>query len=194
MTLFDLLFLLLVLASLVTLAIALLAAVRGRWSRALAIVRKFGFCLVAYLAIVAIVGFLSPQRVLRVGDPWCFDDWCLTVQNVAQAPVPPQVAYTVSLRLYSQARGISQRAKGAWIYVVDEQGHRYAPEPYPSATPLDVLLQPGESVTTTRTFKVPANAGKLGLITGHGGPFNPGVIIIGDEASLLHKPTFVRIP
>jgi len=193
MTIFDLLFILLVFASVGVLLAAAVAAIRGRGGRALAILRRLGICAIVYLAMVAVVGWRSPQRVLRVGDPWCFDDWCLSVERVSRTPAGPEVAYTVSLRIFSEARRVSQRAKGAWIYLIDQHGNRYAPEPDPNATPLDVLLGPGESVSTSRTFKVRADAGGLGLITGHGGPYDLGIVIIGDDASLLHKRTFVRL-
>jgi hypothetical protein len=195
MTVFDLLFIFLVLASLVTWMAAAWAALRGRRAGARGILRNWGICALAYVGVVATTGFFAPQRVLNPGDPWCFDDWCLRVEGVTHAPAPPQMACTVSLRIFSRARRVSQRAKGAWIYMIDRQGHRYAPEPDASATPLDVMLRPGESVATVRTFKVPANAGELGLITGHGGAGGfPSILIIGDEASLLHKRTFVRLP
>jgi hypothetical protein len=195
-TIFDLLFIAVFFASLATLTTAAVAAIRGRRVHALVIVRKFAICAIAYLAIVVVVALFSPQRVLRVGDPWCFDDWCLSVENVSRTPAPPLVSYSVSLRIFSQARRVSQRAKGAWIYVIDQRGNRYTPEPDPSAVPLDVLLQPGESITTSRLFKLPADADGLGLITGHGGGLGrfPGGFIIGDNASLFHKRTFIRLP
>jgi hypothetical protein len=144
---------------------------------------------------VVVVALFSPQRVLNVGEPWCFGDWRLSVENVGRTPEPPLVYYNVSLRIFSQARRVSQRAKGAWIYVIDQRGNRCAPEPDPSAAPLDVLLHPGESITTARLFKLPADAAGLGLVTGHGGPdCFPGCFIIGDNASLFHKRTFVRLP
>jgi hypothetical protein len=96
------------------------------------------------------------------------------------------------LRVFSRARRVSQRAKGAWIYVIDRKGNRYAPDPDPSVVPLDVLLGPGDSVATSRTFRVPAETRELGLITGHG-PSYIGSLIIGDESSLLHKRTYIRI-
>ena len=129
MTIFDLLFLLLAFVFLSTLIAAAVAALRGRRARALTTLRTLGLCTIVYLAIVALVGFFSPQRILRVGDPWCFDDWCLSVERFSRTPVPPQVEYTVSLRLFSRARRVSQRARGAWLYLVDRQGHRYAPKP-----------------------------------------------------------------
>ena len=192
-TIFDLLFIFVVLASLVTWIAAAVAALGGRRTRALGILRKWGLCALVYVATVAVAGLFAPQRILNPGDPWCFDDWCLSVERVTRVSAPPQVAYTVSLRIFSEARRVSQRASGAWIYVIDRQGHRYAPDPDASATPLDVLLQPGESVTTTRTFKVPADAGELGLITGHGGPCCYPNLIIADDSSLFHKRTFVRL-
>ncbi|HTQ54861.1 MAG TPA: hypothetical protein VMI94_10395 [Bryobacteraceae bacterium] len=193
MTLFDLLFLFLALVTLIILLAVLVTALRGRGAQALRMLRNLGIGAAVYLAVVAVVGLLSPQRVLQVGDPWCFDDWCLTVEKVSHAAAPPQVAYTVSLRIFSEAKRVSQRALGAWIYIVDREGNRYPPEPDPSATPLDVRLGPGDSVTTTRTFKVPAGATGLGLITGHGGSPDLSKFVIADEGSLLHKPTYVRL-
>lgn len=194
MTVFDLLFIFLVLASLVTWIAAAMAALSGRRARALGALRNWGAGTLVYLAAVAVVGLFSRQRIIRPGEPWCFDDWCLAVDRVTRAPSPPRVACTVSLRIFSRARRVSQRAKGAWIYVVDRQGHRYAPEPDPSAVPLDVLLRPGESVTTARTFKVPPDAGELRLITGHGFPCCYPSLIIADDSSLLHKRTYIRLP
>ena len=193
MTIFDLLFLLLAVLTLLSMITAAIMAIRGQRARALGILRRLGVSAIAYVAIVAVVGALSPQRILRLGDPWCFDDWCLSVERVEHVSAPPQTVYTVSLRIFSEAKRVSQRAKGAWIYVIDQRGNRYGPEPDPAATPLDVLLQPGESVLTSRTFKVPVNAGADGLITGHGGACCFPSLIIGDDSSLFHPRTFVRL-
>lgn len=186
MTLFDLLFIAVVLASVVTL---IAAAV----TRSLRIVRGLAICAIAYLGVVAVVGLLSPRRVIDPGQPWCFDDWCLTVEGASRSAAPPLVAYHVSLRIFSRARRISQRAKGAWIYVIDRHGNRYAPDADPSAVPLDALLGPGESIATSRTFRVPPGAGELGLITGHGPSFI-SLVVIADEASLFHKRTYIQLP
>jgi hypothetical protein len=64
----------------------------------------------------------------------------------------------MKLRVYSTARGVSQSAKGAWIYLIDEQGRRYSPNPNPSASSLSVKLGPEQSVSTSRVFEVPADA------------------------------------
>ena len=195
MTIFDLLFLLAALASVVTLAAATVFAVRGPRRRALKILRVYGICVLAYLTVGVATSFLKPQRVIPMRDPWCFDDWCLTVKAVSQTPAQQGISYQVELRIFSRAGRVAQRAKGAWIYLIDDQGRRYSPDPDPSGVPLDVLLQPHESVTTSRTFHVPADVPGLGLITGHGGSYcGPTTfLIISESGCLFKKPTIIRI-
>jgi len=195
MTVFDLLFVLASLLSVVTMAVAAVFAVRGRLARALKILRLYCFCAAAYLAIGAAVAFLKPQRVMNIGDPWCFDDWCLTVEKVDRTAGRSQVSYNVALRISSRARRVTQRANGAWVYLIDDQGRRHSPDPAPSAVPLDALLHPLESATTLRVFHVPPDAHEFGLITGHGGPYcGPmDLLIIGSGGCLFRKPTMIRI-
>ncbi|HEY6339882.1 MAG TPA: hypothetical protein VIY49_00190 [Bryobacteraceae bacterium] len=192
MTVFDLLFLACLFTAAATLLMAAVAAIRGQWAHCASILKRLAMGVVAYLALGLIVGIAAPQRILNVGDPWCFDDWCLSVENVRRTAAGPDDVYRVSLRIFSRAKRVSQRAKGAWIYLIDPHGHRFEPQPDPAAVPLDVRLDPGESVTTSRTFRVPADAIGLGLITGHGGPYcwSP---IIGETGCLFHKPTMVRL-
>jgi len=193
-TIFDLIFLLAVLTSAVTLLLAAIAGIRGKRARFLRILRTWGIAALIYFTCAVSVAYFAPQRVIAIGDPWCFDDWCLTVEGVKSTAVEGAVSYRADLRLASQARRVSQRALGAWIYLIDDAGHRYAPDSDPSAVPLDLRLGPGESVTTSRTFSVPAGVAHLGLITGHGGPYcRMSVLIIGSGGCLFHKPAMVRI-
>ncbi|MGH9645948.1 MAG: hypothetical protein ACRD4E_03945 [Bryobacteraceae bacterium] len=67
----------------------------------------------------------------------------------------------MSLRISIEAKRVTQRAQGAWIYLRDENDTHYEPTPNPSDVPLDVQLQPGESVAAQRSFQVPANGGCL---------------------------------
>jgi hypothetical protein len=195
MTVFDLLFVLACLISAVPIAVAVISAVRGRLPRALKILRLYSICVAGYFAIAVAVAFLKPQRVISIGDPWCFDDWCLTVEKVDQTVGPSQVSYSVKLRIFSRAQRVTQRANGVWIYLIDDRGRRYSPDPAPSAMPLDALLRPLESAATLRVFHVPPEAWELGLITGHGGPYcGPmDVLIIGSGGCLFRKPTMIRI-
>jgi hypothetical protein len=171
MTIFDLLFLLAILASLVTLVVAVVRALRGHRRSACKILRIYGMCALGYFTVGVAVAFLKPQRLIPKEDPWCFDDWCLTVGDVSRTPGHQTTSYRVDLRISSSAGRIAQRANGAWIYLIDDQGRLYSPDPDPSAVPLDTLLQPHQSVATSRTFQVPVDVHGLGLITGHGGSY-----------------------
>jgi hypothetical protein len=191
----DLVFLIAVLTSAVSLSIMAVSAIGGHGRRALKLLAYYSTGGILYVLLGLTVALLKPQHVLRAGDPWCFDDWCLTVEDVTRAPNQADTRYQVGLRVFSEARRVSQRAKGAWIYLIDERGRRFSPEPDASAVPLDIPLEPHESVVTSRTFHVPNDASRLGLITGHGGPYcGPmSFLVIGESGCLFHKPTMVRI-
>jgi hypothetical protein len=196
MTVFDLLFLGSFLVSVAALIAGAYAAIRGRVSRAFLILGIWLACAVLYVGASVAVAYAAPQRVIAAGEPWCFDDWCLTVDNVKRV----DRVYNVDLRISSEAKRVTQRANGAWIYLRDENDRHYEPLPEPGPdpkeVPLDVLLQPGESVAAERSFQVPVNVHELGLVTGHGGP--PcgwmSLVIIGQGGCLFHKQTMIRLP
>jgi len=195
MTLFDLVFLFVVLATLITLVIVVASVLLGRPRLAAKVLALYGVCLVIYLGIIILVSLTTPQRVLNWGENRCFDDWCIAVDDIARSESAMKVAYRVALRLSSRARRVAQRENGLVVYLEDEQGRRFEPVPDPAAKPFNILLQPGQSVTTTRVFEVPSAASQHKLIVAHEG-FNsfPGIIIIGDDSSLFHKPMIVRLP
>jgi hypothetical protein len=108
-----------------------------------------------------------------VGEPDCFDDWCISLDKVERKPAQENVSYVVSLRLSSRARRVSQREKGVVVYLTDNRGHRYNPTAERSAVPFNVMLRPQESIATSRVFEVPSNAHGLGLVITHEGGFPP---------------------
>jgi hypothetical protein len=192
MTILDLLFLASFSVSLIVLFIAAYAAVRGRLSRAVWILGVWLAGALWYMATSLADAYAAPQRVIAIGTPWCFDDWCLTVNKVQHA----DTNYNVDLLISSEAKRVAQRANGAWIYLRDENDRHYAPFEDPGEVPLDVLLQPGASVAAQRRFHVPGKVRELGLVTGHGGP--PcglmSLVIIGQAGCLFHKQTMIRLP
>ncbi len=191
MTLFDLLFIVLFLTSVVTLLTAAVAALRGRGRKALSILRTFGICLAIYLAIVVAVALASPQRVINIGEPHCFDDWCITVEHAEHHGAQLNVTFKVS----SRALRVTQREKGVQVYLYGAGGRRIDPAPDPLAIPLDLRIGPGESFETLRTFTVPSDARDLGLVVAHEGSFCfPACFIIGDDGNPLHKKTIVPLP
>jgi hypothetical protein len=195
MTLLDLLFIAVVFTSVGALAAVSVSALLGRARLALKLLAVYGICLALYLGVEVAVSLASPQRVLALGEDRCFDDWCIAVDDVTRNDLPARTEYTVTLRLSSRARRVPQRENGIVVYIADESGGRFDAVADPSATPFNVLLQPGEAVTTTRTFDVAGAAGQPVLVMGHAGSRRfPGLFIIGDDSSLLHKRMIVRLP
>jgi len=195
MSIFDLLFILAFLSSFVYLVVVVITGLRGRRQQALKLLRNWGIFLAAYFAIGMAVSWLKPQKIIAVGDPWCFDDWCLMVEKTTPTAGASQTSYKIDMKIFSRAGRISQRANGAWLYLIDEQGRLYAPEPNASDVPLNVLLGPNESVSMSRIFKVRPDVQRLGLITGHGGPYCGAMtlFIIGESGCLFHKPSMIQI-
>jgi hypothetical protein len=187
MTIFEPLFILCFLATVATLIVVAVSAIRGNRARAVASLSKLGICAAVYLAALIAVGAASQRKVYRVGDMQCFDDWCITVTGAARtAPLTVEVA----LRLSSRAKQRPMGEKGTVAYLVDGEGRRYDPIPGSGTVPFDTKLQPGESVTATRLFDVPADARDLGFVYAHvGASFSP---VIG-ENELFHGPPLVRL-
>ena len=195
MTIFDLVFLTAVLASAAALTGVVLLAARGHFRRAIRVLATYAIAAGVYLIIGVVVSFVKPQRVVDRGVPWCFDDWCLTAQRVTRALDGAVEFVRVDVTISSRARRVSQRAKGAWLFLIDDAGHQFAPELDSSAIPLDVLLKPGDSVATSRVFRLPADTRRLGLVTGHGGGYCGAMsfLVIGQSGCLFHKPAMIRI-
>jgi hypothetical protein len=189
---FDLLFILLFLASAGIWITAASMALSGAGGRALRILRAWAMGFGAYMAVVATTSLAGPRRVLRPGDPLCSDDWCLFVESATRTVAGGRAEYRVNLRISSRALRVAQREKDAAVYLEDGFGRRYAPLRDPSAVPLDVRLEPGESIATARVFELPQNARAIGMVFRHEGGFPIGWLIIGYE-TWFRAPTLFRL-
>ena len=192
MTIFDLVFLLVLLCVVVALGAAAYAAMRRRFGRAIGLLRALGIFVALYVAVVAIVSLVTPARVLRIGEDRCFDDWCIAVAKVDQSPIQGRgTTCRVDIVLSSRMQRRPQREQDLAVALVDDSGREYAPAPAPSDVPFDVLLQPSQSITTKRVFVLPPNARAAGLVMRHTG-LRPELFVIGNDESLLHKKVMVR--
>ena len=192
MNLFEPLFLLLALATVITIMTAVAFVVSGRAARAGRIVRRLAIGGAVYFAIVIAVSMVSPRREYHIGDPQCFDDWCITVVGAKRIGTSPASAYEVALRLSNRARRTPMGEKGTVVYLTDAAGHRYDPLPDPGVVRFDRILQPGESAVAVQHFDVPRDARNLGLIYTHEGGFPIGWLIIS-EGGWFQKPPIVRL-
>ena len=179
MTLFDLLFLVVVFASLISLLAATATALAGRRATAGRILRVYGAAIGVYLAAVLLVSLMRPRQILSLGEDKCFDDWCIRGESFERSPAGPSAIYRVTLVLSSTAKRVAQRENNVVVYLRDARGRRFDPTPLASDVPLNSLLLPQQSVTVQRVFAVPADAGDVGLVIAHEGGFPIEWFILG---------------
>jgi hypothetical protein len=145
-----------------------------------------------YVAAVIVVSLLTPRTIVSVGDGYCYDLWCIGVQQVHASPQGANLRYTAEVRLFSDANRVPTRRDKEFLYVLDEQGRRYPVMQEATAVPLDTTLGPGESVNTSVTFLAPANAGKLYLAGGSlVMPWVP--FYLGSDIAPFHRRTLLRV-
>src|SRR5579863_4571502 len=150
MTIFDLLFLLLLPVLAIWLARALYLTARNEWPRARRAWLGLGAVVAVYLSIVVATSLATPRKRLRMGEDQCFDDWCLGVVRAVRAK---DGRYVVTLRVSSRAKRVRQREWDAGVRLVDGQGRRYAVSAA-DGRPLSDEVGPGESFETKRAFDV----------------------------------------
>jgi len=211
MMIFDLLLIVVVLATVALLLLAAVAGIQGRKRSAKRYLVRCCGLVVTYVAVVVVVSLVQPQRVVEMGEDWCFDDWCVAVDDVRfestlgppEAPVRARGVYcVVTLRLSNRARGRPQHPSSAAVHLVDGRGHTYEPSPAGQDAleridgpepALTSILALGQSVETVRVFDIPIDATNVGLTVEHPVGFAPGILIVGDQASLFHRRTVVRL-
>jgi hypothetical protein len=192
LTIFEPLFILLFLAAIATLFTAGVAALSGELPRALRILRRLSIAATFYVAVVLIVAIASVPPVHQIGEPQCFDDWCITVTDAKRAAAGASQNWTVGLRISSRAKRVLQRERGAAVHLVDSRGRKFYPVAADGAVPLDVQVGPGEFADATRRFELPADASGVRLVFDHEGGFPIGDFIIG-ENQLFHDTTVIRL-
>ena len=191
MSVFDLLFLFSALATIVTLATALVLALAGRRTSAAGIFKAWAAAAAVYLAADILSHAFLPLAVVYPHDPQCSDDWCSVVEKAGR-DAPGSETYRVALRIYSRALRVPQRERDLVLYLTDSAGRRYDPDPQAGDVPFDTLLQPGESAVAMRTFRVPPTVRRLDLsLVKAGGGFPIGALIIG--RSPFDRRTVVRL-
>ena len=204
---FEILFLLGVAATLVTLLVVIGMALARRGSTAKKLLKILGISWGAYLAVVLAVAATRPQLVIPMNHDLCFDEMCFAVVNVqtatelgpASQPVRADgIFYIVTVRASSHARGRAQKENGLFArlwspqrtYAVSAKGQAAWEAAHPENAPLITRLAPGQAVFSEQVFDLPAPATGLGLVLSNG--FGPGYFVIG-ECPLLHKPTILRL-
>ena len=188
MKVYEPLFLLLALATAITLVTAIVLALAGRFRRAGRILLRLGIAAAVYMTIVIVVTLFVTPRIYRVGDEQCREDWCITVTSWRRPVDASTDTLEISLRLSSRARRVAMGERGTVIYLVDGDQRRFDPLPNPTELPFSFVLQPGQAVETTRRFRVPTDARNLGVIYTNEGGLPINWFIITEGGWFMKKP------
>lgn len=79
----------------------------------------------AYVLAVIVASALMPQQVVKIGDMYCDDIWCISIHNVHTVPRGQDTEYKLDVHLYSDADTVTVSSKGVRWFLVDEQGRRF---------------------------------------------------------------------
>jgi hypothetical protein len=150
---------------------------------------------VVYLCVLVGASLVQRQKVVAIGEPRCFDDMCFTVTGAEEVPGflirDGRRLVRVSVRVTN--RGRKAQSEGLIsAYLVDSLGRLWEESPGVNGVGLTVRVTGGESVVSEPVFKVAADAKGLGLVLTHG-RWQPGVLVIGDSDSWLHRRTVVGL-
>lgn len=152
-----------------------------------------------YAVAVLVVSLLTPQKIINIGDSYCMDIWCMGIERVTPVHRGSEILYKIDVRIFSDANTVKTSAKGASPYLLDERGRRFALVNDPGVIPFDTPLDPGQSIHTTLTFAVAADAQHLFLPCSYhhigdeaGVPFWVK-LYFGGDADFLHKQTMMRV-
>ena len=149
-----------------------------------------------YLAVLIRVSLTQPQKIVAIGQDRCFDEMCFAVMGVQELPGylihDGSRLVRVSVRISNHGKQKTQSEKLIQAYLIDKQGRKWAESTGVSGVRLTARVAAGDSVMSEPMFKVAKDATGLGLVFTHG-QRQPGVLVIGDSDSLLHRRTVVRL-
>lgn len=189
-----------VLFTLVTAVRLAVLALRGRRDGARRVARGLGVYLAAYAFILIVVALVMPRQAMAPRERECFDDWCaagISAEPAAAAGAPCAAGagsrvWVATVEVSSDAKRVRQRAPDARALLEDRRGRAYASCGAPlGAHALADELGPGEWFDVVEPFVLPAGAEPAGVVISHGG--FPGILIIGDDQSLLHARTLLGL-
>ncbi|HEX4808856.1 MAG TPA: hypothetical protein VH325_08000 [Bryobacteraceae bacterium] len=146
-----------------------------------------------YIAALMLASLLTPRTIVSIGDGYCWDLWCLGVEQVNATPQGQNILYTAKIRLFSDANHATNSRERDFLHVIDDEGRRFPVFQDSAALPsLNVTVHPNESVNTSLSFLAPANARKL-YLTGDELAMPWVFLYFGSDLNPLHRRTLLRV-
>ena len=148
-----------------------------------------------YLAVLIGVSLVQKQKAVAVGQSQCFDDICFTVTGVEEVKDFLVHDERRLVRVTIRVTNLGHSAKSDGLiraYLVDAQGRQWEESSGVNGVRLTTKVAGGDSVISQPVFKMAGDAAGLRLALTHGWK-QPGVLVIGDSDSLLHRKTVVKL-
>ena len=169
---------------------------RGERAKALRGAAWIGGVWVVYLTALVTVSLVQRQRVVAVGQEQCFSKMCFAVVRVEELPGflirDGSRLVRVSVQVSNRGRGGMESDGRMRAYLVDAQGRRWEESAGVSGVGLKAGVAAGDSVVSEPVFQVSGDATGLELVLTHGRR-QPGVLVIGDSDSWLHRRAVVKL-
>jgi hypothetical protein len=150
---------------------------------------------VVYLGVLVGVSLLQKQKMVAIGETQCFNNMCFTVTGIEEVPrfVPRDVRRLVRVSIRVTNRGRSATSNSLMkAYLVDGQERRWKESSGVNGVNLTAKVAGGSSVTSEPVFEIAGDATQLGLILTQGWR-QPGVLVIGDSDSVMHRRTKINL-
>jgi hypothetical protein len=177
----------LVILSLAIIGIITLVAGRHRWLCP---------CIAAlYVGGVMLVSLVTPRTVVSIGDSYCWDLWCVGIQNVHITPQGQNILYTAEVSLFVDSTTAQLELTdqpGQFFYVMDEQRRRFPILAYSSLADAKVTVKPGDQFKGSLTFLAPADVRSLYLTGDVGAPLWVR-LYFGSDLNPFHRRTLLRV-
>jgi hypothetical protein len=148
-----------------------------------------------YMGAVVLVSLLTPRTIVSVRDSYCWDLWCVGIQNVNSTPQGQNILYTAEVSLFVDSDTAQLELTDEpkqFFYVMDEQGRRFPILAHSSLVGSKVTVKPGESVKSSLTFLAPANVRSLYLTGDVAAPLWVR-LYFGSDLNPFHRRTLLRV-
>lgn len=177
-----------------------ISAVRGERTKVVRGVAWMVGVWMVYVLVLLGVSLAQPQRVLGLGQDQCFGDLCYAVMGVDEVPEffgrnqmgDGSRLVRVAVRVRNRGKDSAEAEKLVKAYLLDGQGRRWAEVPGLTGNRLTRPVAAGGEMVSEPVFKVAGDARGLALGLTRG-PWQPGVLVIGDSDSWWHKRTVVSL-
>ncbi len=173
-------------------------AVRGDRNRARHGVLWIGGVWAVYLLVLVAVSVRQQGEQMMVSQEQCFGEMCFAVTGadeiegfLARGQERARLI-RLKVRVTNRGRGRPQGESLVRASLVDGQGRKWEEVRGLSGVRLTTMVAAGNSVVSEPVFRVSKDATRLGLVLTHG-RWQPGVLVIGDPDSWMHRPTVMRL-